>query len=322
MRRSVFGTERFSFIIWWICNVDLYALISGAGTGEFVDAMIKNDMLPGPEYLLYPLGSDGCSVIYPEESGNLPAVLQLYYDTFLLAARLGFVAAEAREKSLSSPFAVSPVYPGSLPHLESWQRQVYELQHALRTLWSSPSTSYLLQHRGSLPRRSNEVLERVRRPKKSFPPPLNKMLTFVPRQASTMFHVFLLYSLTSLWPGQRLLRSGTSTEEEIHHHAAAILRIAEDIIRLGRFDRRFVIFPIFLAGATADFSSGLKDLATDLIFKLEQQGMGRNASTARLLLQIVYDRQAQQSIHAGHTPDVDWIDIMHEHEFQLVNFGL
>lgn len=169
MRRVTFGRERFPFIIWWICNVDLYALIGGAGTGEFVGAMINGNMLPGPEHILYPTGGDGISVIHPEEQESLPTILQLSYDTFLAAANLGFLAAEARNEMLgSAAFVGSGTSTSTMPYAimgfspsEQWHQEVLALQQRLRMLWESPEALFLMRHRNSLPKRSREVLEQV-----------------------------------------------------------------------------------------------------------------------------------------------------------------
>lgn len=139
-----------------------------------------------------------------------------------------------------------------------------------------------------------------------------------------MFHVLQLYSFTSMWPGQRL-QSGGALEHGIHHHATAILQIAEGIVQADRFDRRFIIFPLFLAGAASlDLSSPLQERAMELLCLVEERGMGmgRNAATARLLLQLVVERQRGSLLSAGHALDVDWFEVMLEHGFQLVNFGL
>lgn len=50
LRREFSGGERFPFIIWWICNIDLNALYSGAGRGDFVGAMLNNGMIPPPSF--------------------------------------------------------------------------------------------------------------------------------------------------------------------------------------------------------------------------------------------------------------------------------
>jgi hypothetical protein len=39
--------------------------------------MLNNDMIPPPSFHLYPLGIDGSSIIYVEETDTLPIVLQL-----------------------------------------------------------------------------------------------------------------------------------------------------------------------------------------------------------------------------------------------------
>ncbi|KAL2003456.1 hypothetical protein VTN02DRAFT_3767 [Thermoascus thermophilus] len=161
MRLSMFGRERYPFIVWWICNIDLDALFSGAGTGEFVGAMLKNHMLPGPGCLLYPLGPGGYSAIYPEESDSLPLVLQLHHDTFVLAARLGFLAAELRRESISSPFLDRSIGTGSFTHAAQRQKKLFGIREAFKLLWGSPPATLLRQHLDSLPRRPRELLQQV-----------------------------------------------------------------------------------------------------------------------------------------------------------------
>jgi hypothetical protein len=151
-RASTLGTERYPYIIWFVCNIDLYALISGAGTGEFLKAMLENNMLPDSKSQLYPLASSGYSVIYPEENATLPHILQLYYDTFVLASRLAFLASELRDDKVcydtSSPTAAS----------SKW---LYEIRGRLQQLWNSADNHYLCQHMESLPQRSCEVFQNV-----------------------------------------------------------------------------------------------------------------------------------------------------------------
>jgi hypothetical protein len=123
-----------------------------------------------------------------------------------------------------------------------------------------------------------------------------------------------------MWPGQRLAPGGPS-EEQIAHHASVILQVAESIVNAGRFDLRFIVFPLFMAG-TASSSSGQKMMAMDLMLSMEKEGVGRNATTTRHVLQIVCERQTQQFMHIGHPLDVDWAEVMIEQGLQVVNFGL
>ncbi|KAL1965612.1 hypothetical protein VTN77DRAFT_5289 [Rasamsonia byssochlamydoides] len=298
MRNSTFESERYPYIIWWICNIDLYALLSGAGTGEFLGAMLKNNMLPSPECQLYPLAANGSSVIYPEESDSLPAVLQLYHKTFVLAARLGFLAAELRRGSISPAFSDGSMSPGPFVHAAQHSGKLYEIRHSLQRLWESPNTTYLCQHMNNFPQRPRELLQ----------------------NALTLYHACLIYSYTSMWPGQRRALNSASNEL-IGHHAAVILQVAESIVNAGRFDLRFIIFPLFMAGM-ATSSGGQKMIAMDLISSMEKEGVGRNATTTRHVLQIVYERQTQRFMTVGHSLDVDWTEAMIEQGLQVVNFGL
>ncbi|KAJ5257286.1 hypothetical protein N7478_013390 [Penicillium angulare] len=289
LRRSHFGGEPHPFIIWWICHIDLYALLSGAGDGEFVKAMLDHQMLPGPECLLYPCVAEGFSVIYPEEHESLPVIMRLYADTFRLAAQLGFLASQLRRDKPTLP----------LSEFDHRSREINDLRQAFGRLWEAPDVAWWHQQQNSLPRRSEEILQ----------------------QSATLFHVCHLFSYSSMWSGQRL-ESEFSPDGEIDHHASEILRIAEQTANTHRADRHFLVFPLFLAGATAS-ASGLKMMAMELMTSMEDEedGMGRNAATTRAILQTVYERQLERLMRVGHTLDVDWADLMVQEGLQMVNFG-
>lgn len=53
----------------------------------------------------------------------------------------------------------------------------------------------------------------------------------------------------------------------------------------------------------------------------EEDGLGRNAATARAILQIIYERQLERLMLVGHTLDVDWAELMAQEGLQMVNFG-
>ena len=151
LRRTKFGREPHPFIIWWICHIDLYALLSGAGTGEFVRGIIDNRMLPGSECLLYPSAEEGYSVIYPDEHESLPVMMRLYADTFRLAAQLGFLAVQLRRNKHSQAFA----------EFDQHHEKVGDLREALSRLWESPDVAFWNQHQDSLPQRAQELLQQV-----------------------------------------------------------------------------------------------------------------------------------------------------------------
>ena len=79
-----------------VYNIDLDALFSGAGSGEFIGSMLDNDIIPPSSIHTYPVGDDGSSVLYADELDSLPIALQLNYEATILAIRLGLLAHEFR----------------------------------------------------------------------------------------------------------------------------------------------------------------------------------------------------------------------------------
>jgi Fungal specific transcription factor domain len=299
LRREVFGGERFPFITWWICNIDLYALFSGAGPGEYVGTMLKNDMMPPPSFHLYPLGIDGASIVYAEETESLPVILQLNYEVTILAVRLGLLAQELRRDATALAFDSHEI--GSHQRHVSTkirQRRVFELQEALRQLWASPNILMLGQQPGMLPPRSRQAFE----------------------HASALYRSCLIYSHTSMWPSQRL-DTGPEFDPEIALCVAEILRIGDRIVSQEQHHLRFVIFPLFMAGV-ASIDGNEKMLALELISGMEKESIGSNTTATRHALQIVYEQQTQRFMHTGQSLDVNWSDIMLEQGLQVVNFGL
>lgn len=156
MRISQFGSEHYPYIVWLVCNIDLYALLSGAGTGEFLKAMLDNNLLPSSGSQLYPVAPSGHSVIYPEEHETLPSVLHFNRETFLLASRLAFLAADLRR---SDDCTGSPRSPNQA---FDPKRRLYEIRDSFHRLWDNPRAHYLCENMKVLPQRSREVLQNVR----------------------------------------------------------------------------------------------------------------------------------------------------------------
>jgi hypothetical protein len=159
MRRQLFGSERYPFIIWLVCHIDLHAVFSGSGSGEFINTMLENDMMPPPSFHLYPLGLDGSSVIYTDEVDTLPAILQLNYDISILAARLGQLGRELRKEAVSQSFPNESVQKRIDTKMR--QRRIFELQEAFRQLWQAPTIILIEQSANSLPARSLEIYQQV-----------------------------------------------------------------------------------------------------------------------------------------------------------------
>lgn len=288
----MFGGERFPFIVWWVCNIDLDALLSGMGGGEFVGHMLKNDLIPPPSFHLYPLGVDGSSVVYPEERDSLPIVLTLDYEVMLHAVRLGLLAHEFRNDASFGTIDMRQ----KVMAIKIRQSRVYDIQEGLRHLWSVPAVQNLAKTQ--LPSRAQRLYH----------------------HAWTLHRACIIYSHTSMWSGQRLDTS-PDFDVEIAVASQQILQAAQTIIPNDLYSSRFLTFPLFMAGFASMIGSQ-KTLAVDLIQQIERDAIGRNTRAARHALETIYERQNQQFMHTGHSLDVDWVQVMLERGLAVVNFGL
>ncbi|RMZ80596.1 hypothetical protein DV738_g2697, partial [Chaetothyriales sp. CBS 135597] len=294
LRREVFGGERYPFIVWWICMIDLDALFTGAGSGEYVGEMLKGDIIPPPSFHLYPLGVDGSSIVYPEEVDSLPTILQLDFEVTVLAVRLGLLAQEFRRDTIFGK-------NGSQQRDRDTrirQSRIFELQEQLRQLWAAPAVMMLGANTEHLPTRSKRLFEHT----------------------STLYRACIIYSHTSMWPTQRL-DTTPEYDTEIAVASNQILNIASRIINEGRADCRFLIFPIFMAGYAA-MDGGPKAAAIDLIGKMERHSIGRNTSATKRVLELLYEKQRERFMMTGQSLDVDWMDVVGEQQMLIVNFGL
>lgn len=277
----------------------MYALFSGAGTGEFVGTMLKNDMVPPPSFHLYPIGIDGSSIVYAEETESLPIILQLNYEVTVLAVRLGLLAQELCREATALTFDSQEI--GSHQRRVSTQirqRRVFELQEAFRQLWITPTILVLGQQPEMLPPRSRQCFE----------------------HASALYRACLIYSHTSMWPSQRL-DTGPEYDCEIAQCVSEVLRIGDRIVTNEQYHLRFIIFPLFMSGV-ASTDGNEKMLALELISSMEKESIGSNTTATRHALQVIYEQQTQRFMHTGQSLDVNWSDIMLEQGLQVVNFGL
>lgn len=293
-RRDVFGGERYPFIIWWICLIDLDALFSGAGSGDFVGTMLKNDIIPPPSFQLHPLGIDGSSVVYANELDTLPTILQLDFEITILAATLALLAHEYRQ---DTTFGRSgPLQTDRDTRMR--QSRIYELQEQLRQTWLTPAVLMIGQNVEILPVRSKRLFE----------------------HAATLYRACILYSHTSMWPSQRLDTS-PDYDTEIAVASNQLLQMTSKILQDRRVDCRFLMFPVFMAGF-ASTDGPQKSMALHLIGLMEKDSIGRNTVATRKALELVYEKQNERFMMTGHSLDVDWLDVMREQHVLIVNFGL
>jgi len=294
MRREVFGRERYPHLIWWVCLVDIYAVLGGTGNGEFIDSILKNDFLPLPTEQLWPRPPPGSNLVFPEEHDFLPPVLIFNQKIAVLASQLGQLARELLSEASRHMYTAS-----TTAHLDFMDRQnrVFETQDTFRRTWAREVPDFISNAR-SLPPRVQGVFD----------------------QAHALYRTCILYSHTSMWPTQRV-DMGPGAEDEIAQCVSEVLHLANSIIGSHRLEQRFIVFPLFMAGFSSS-SGEEKMLALDLMSAMEQESIGRNTRATRQLLQLVYERQNESLMRTGHSLHVDWIDTMMESGLQVVNCGL
>jgi hypothetical protein len=290
----VFGGETLPFIVWWICNIDLDALFSGSGTGEYFGSMLNHDIIPPPSFHLYPLGHDGASVMYADEVEVLPTVLQLDYEVTILAMRLAILSHEFRQ---DVHFAIAdPVQREQAIRIR--QSRIFELQEALRQLWVTQTVMMVNQQVDELPTRPKQLYER----------------------AATLYRACIIYSHASMWPGQRL-ETSPDYDMEITVASNQILQVTRKALAEDRSDCRYLVFPVFVAGFVA--TDGAQRMnALDLLRAMEKDSIGRNTRAARQALAAVYEKQNEQFMNTGQSLGVDWMEVMAERNLMVVNFGL
>lgn len=100
-----------------------------------------------------------------------------------------------------------------------------------------------------------------------------------------------------------------------------ILSLAREIVDNGHLERKFMVFPLFMAGFASDDTKD-KTEAMNLLLALEKETMGKVARASRDLLEIVYEKQNEDFSQLGHVLDVDWVQILVERGLQIANCRL
>jgi hypothetical protein len=142
LRHQTKGVEPHAFIIWFVSIVDTYALLSTAGTGKFVESILKNSMMPAPKECLAPLTPSAPQVFYPEEEGLFPALLQLNQEVLLAAIHVGEMARDMRSEAILHQSSEPLPHTKERIYASNRQQRLQELQTQLRNSYATWSTQY------------------------------------------------------------------------------------------------------------------------------------------------------------------------------------
>ena len=126
-----------------------------------------------------------------------------------------------------------------------------------------------------------------------------------------------------MFPGQRRIPVASQQEvfADTERRVMTIISVAATNVEARHLDRRYVIFPLFMAGF-ATTQPDIKIQAIDIIKAYEGTGIGQNTYTTRRLLAAVYEEQ-RKAADAGHRiEDVDWLAVARRRSLTMVNCGL
>lgn len=123
-----------------------------------------------------------------------------------------------------------------------------------------------------------------------------------------------------MYPSQRRELASICLSE-VSNSIQEILTLGREIVDNGHLERKFMVFPLFMAGFASDDAKD-KAEAMNLLLALERETMGKVARASRDLLEIVYEQQKEHLSRVGHALDVDWVQILIDKGLQIVNCRL
>ncbi|KAH7309385.1 fungal-specific transcription factor domain-containing protein [Rhexocercosporidium sp. MPI-PUGE-AT-0058] len=301
MRRQLQCVDRFDFIIWIICCIDVYALLSASGTGMFVEVVLEQNMLPLPERCL-PLERAGePHMIYSEEQTYFPGVISINQEIVLIALQVGRLGRSLRAEANQRRFGGSAHIHDKAYNIERYHRiqNLHRVLHDSRMKWTSQFPDYWTWRTPeNLPPRVFEWVE----------------------HSYLLFRVCILYTHTSMYSGH-LHDLEPDTKAQIEVCCTEILHAVSIILSKERFDPRYIVFPLFLAGFCT-WNLTKKDTALSFMTEVEKNEYGGVTNNVQRLLQTIYKKQSVAVAQTGNANSVDWVDEMERSGQRLIIYGL
>lgn len=156
-RASSQAAEPFPHVIWYLCQIDIIALLSGSGKGEFITAMLQHDLVPSARQLQDCPGFFLQGSLFPDDWDLLGPALDFYREISSHAASIGSLARQFRE-------AVSR-HPEILTHARNiaWKQQATGFREHLNQAWNTrmPASVAAGWQNSSLPLSARDMFERV-----------------------------------------------------------------------------------------------------------------------------------------------------------------
>ena len=161
MRRNMLEEEPYPAVLWWICKIDILALLSSCGNGDFIDDALRTDSVPTVATFLQSSCAGATSLRRIADRELLSSVLTLCRKTFLLAAEIGELAKQLRQSSAGGG-PPSRTRPSDISLIEA-RRQVPRLRERLRECADGawPAELAGLYRQRSLPAQIQSMLDQV-----------------------------------------------------------------------------------------------------------------------------------------------------------------
>lgn len=246
----------------------------------------------------------------------MDAILRLRHGVLLHTSKLAQLAHACRSEA-----ECAPVAPGTYAR---WQASVSQVQNELLRFWHQAYPDFLgadsPEAGHGLPARARYVFEYVRWPLQPglFPVHADTL------QASTLFQAAIVYSRTSVFPGQRSIPVASQAEiqADTERRCIAILGMATEYIESNRIQCRHIVFPVLISGI-ATTQPDAKVQAIDLVRAFEVNGgIGQNTYRTRQLLVAVCEEQRRVVSTGGRMEQVDWMALANERGLRVTNCGL
>ena len=296
VRRSLYGPENYGFVVWWVFAIDTHSVLCGSGRGEYVEAILNSDDLLPP--INPQTSSPEMATSVPLPNSNIspdlqaaPSILEFHRVVLIQAARLGLLSRDIRNEVGQDPQAGV-----SYRH----RQQVENLRNRLTQTWdgSMPRFETMGCTNRLLPLASRGILEHT----------------------YALHRACIVYSHTSMWSTQRLEMTLEDTER-VTQAAHEIRELAREISEQGFIERKFMVFPLFMAGI-ASKAEYEQEQVLKLISAFERQAIGKVMAATRHLLGIVIETQRASVMMGMDAFAVDWINTVSERGLQMIDARL
>lgn len=152
LRHQLHPSEPYGYLLWRICELDMYACLLGSGNCDFLSKLLRCEMLPPLEQQI-PLAIPSLPVPYlANEANTFPDILALNRAIVIQTANLARLAHEFRQEA-----SMADVAPPNI--MARWQASVSQVQHDLITYWMQGHPQYL---DADNPRTAEQLPQRVR----------------------------------------------------------------------------------------------------------------------------------------------------------------